>query len=56
METTNTDPVVPLNISKNVQKALEEISDESFKISQPYIVKFSDNLETLVLNILKEIK
>ena len=47
METTNTDPVVPLNISKNVQKALEEISDESFKISQPYIAKFSDNLETL---------
>jgi hypothetical protein len=47
IETANTDSVVPLNISKNVEKALEEISDESFKISQPYIAKFTSNLESL---------
>ena len=56
IETANVDSVGPVNLSKNVQKALEEISDESFTISQPYIDKFTSNLESLGVKYAKRDK
>jgi tRNA pseudouridine-54 N-methylase len=43
----NTDPVFVGPLPETTQKALQEVSEEAFTVSQPFITSFQDNLSTL---------